>query len=158
MDVQIIAIGQKMPGWVNDGYQDFAKRLRGSVRLTLTEVPAIKRQKHSDLSKIKEDESAKLLGACPPANRCHRIALDPRGALWSTEQLADKLDSWLPTGKNVALLIGGPEGLSDSLLQTVDQRWSLSPLTFPHPLVRLILAEQIYRANSIITGHPYHRD
>jgi 23S rRNA (pseudouridine1915-N3)-methyltransferase len=85
------------------------------------------------------------------------IALDGRGRAWSTEELADTLASWLADGRDLALLVGGPEGLAEACIERADGIWSLSPLTFPHPLVRVILAEQLYRAWSILQGHPYHR-
>jgi 23S rRNA (pseudouridine1915-N3)-methyltransferase len=85
------------------------------------------------------------------------ITLDVKGKPWSTEQLSQQLDSWMMSGRDVSLLVGGPEGLSPACLQRAEQSWSLSPLTFPHPLVRIVVAEQLFRAWSILTNHPYHR-
>ncbi|HPY41824.1 MAG TPA: 23S rRNA (pseudouridine(1915)-N(3))-methyltransferase RlmH, partial [Thiolinea sp.] len=109
----------------------------------------------SDLKRICELEGEKLLAAIPAGSLV--IALDVLGKPWSTEQLSSQLDQWLASGQDVALLVGGPEGLSKACLQRSDQKWSLSALTFPHPLVRIIVAEQLFRAWSILSNHPYHR-
>jgi 23S rRNA (pseudouridine1915-N3)-methyltransferase len=101
------------------------------------------------------DEGERMLKAIPRG--CRVLALDVRGKEWSTEQLTGKLDEWMAGGRDIALLVGGPEGLAESCLQRADGRWSLSPLTMPHPLVRVVLADQLYRAWSIMRNHPYHR-
>ena len=119
------------------------------------EIGAERRGKNADIARIVRAEGERLLAAIPKTSRV--ISLDVQGRLWSTEQLADRLNGWLGEGRDIALLVGGPDGLASNCLEVSDERWSLSPLTFPHPLVRVILAEQIYRAWSILTGHPYHR-
>lgn len=144
-----------MPAWVDAGYREYAQRMTGQCSLVLREVSAEKRTKNSDTVRICEKESQKLFDAVP-ANT-HRIALDVEGKSWSTEQLAKQMENWMMSGQDVSLFVGGPEGLSSSVLGRVDQKWSLSPLTFPHPLVRVVVAEQLYRAWSLTQNHPYHR-
>ncbi len=158
MEIHLLAIGTKMPDWVNKGYAEYAGRLSGKsckARLLLKEIPAEKRVKNSDIKKLREKESGKLINAIPAGS--HIVALDVLGQPWSTEKLASHMENWMMSGKNIALLVGGPEGMTRECVQQADQVWSLSPLTFPHPLVRVILAEQLYRAWSITENHPYHR-
>lgn len=114
-----------------------------------------KRHKNADAAQLQRQEGAQLLGQVTP--RDHVVALEVNGKAWTTRQLADQIERWQLMGGNVALLIGGPDGLSEECRQRANQQWSLSPLTLPHPLVRVILAEQIYRAWSVVKGHPYHR-
>ena len=144
-----------MPSWVSEGYQEYAKRLPRECRLQLIEVPLSKRHKSLTAAQAKQQEGNALLAALP--KDCTVIALDVAGKSWSTEDLARNLDDWLGSGRDVALLVGGPDGLSPSCLERADRRWSLSALTYPHPLVRIVLAEQLYRAWTLNTGHPYHR-
>jgi 23S rRNA (pseudouridine1915-N3)-methyltransferase len=155
MQIHLIAIGTRMPRWVVEGYQEYAKRLPHECALRLVEVTAAPRGKHADVPKILRDECLRMLSTIPHGSRA--VALDVRGQAWSTEQLALQLSGWLRDGKDVALLIGGPEGLAPECLARAERRWSLSPLTLPHPLVRVVVAEQIYRAWSLLSGHPYHR-
>lgn len=155
MKIRILTITQKSPGWIQQGYADYAKRLPASCALELVEIPAEKRTNNSDLARIKEKEGQKLLATIHPNH--YVIALDKDGIAFSSEQLAKELDDWLHLGTNIDLLIGGPEGLSDACLQKAKKKWSLSNLTFPHILVKLILSEQIYRAWSILNNTPYHR-
>ena len=155
MKIHLIAIGTKMPSWVTQAYQEYASRMPRECQLVLKEIPAEKRTKNSDLNKIKIKEADKLLDAIP-AN-CSIVALDVKGRSWSTEKLADNLENWMMSGRDIALLVGGPEGLTSDVRQKADQLWSLSALTFPHSLVRVLLSEQLYRAWSITANHPYHR-
>jgi 23S rRNA (pseudouridine1915-N3)-methyltransferase len=155
MIIRILAIGNKMPSWVNEGFQDYVKRFTSGCSLELYEIPAEKRSKNVDIPRIVERESEKLLAAVKPTH--HVIALDVKGLAWTTQQLAEELKTWQTDGRHVDLLIGGPDGLSKTCLQKVHGKWSLSSLTLPHPLVRIILAEQLYRAVSILQNHPYHR-
>jgi len=155
MKIYIIAIGTKMPSWVTQAYQDYAQRMPRECQLVLKEISAEKRTKNSDLNKIKIKEAEKLMAAIP--RNCHVVALDVQGKQWSTEALADHLNTWMMSGRDIALLVGGPEGLTHEVRRQVKQLWSLSALTFPHPLVRVVLAEQLYRAWSITANHPYHR-
>jgi 23S rRNA (pseudouridine1915-N3)-methyltransferase len=155
MILRILAIGTKMPGWVNEGFNDYLKRFTPTCSVELCEIPAEKRTKNTDTARIIERESEKLLAAIKPGNQV--IVLDVKGQAWSTEQLAMQMKNWQTSGRHIDLLIGGPDGLSQPCLQQADTKWSLSPLTLPHPLVRIILVEQLYRAMSILQNHPYHR-
>ncbi|MDZ7662236.1 23S rRNA (pseudouridine(1915)-N(3))-methyltransferase RlmH [Thiohalophilus sp.] len=155
MQIHLLAVGSKMPGWVQDGYAEYARRMPPECRLNLVEVPLAKRGKTSAVEQLKQQEGEKLLAAVPKSAAVW--ALDSQGQSWSTEQLAGQLSDWLQGGQDVALLIGGPDGLSRDCLQQVSGHWSLSPLTLPHPLVRIIVAEQLYRAMSILKHHPYHK-
>lgn len=150
-----MVIGTKMPDWVSKGYAEYASRLTGKVQLLLHEIPAEKRTKNSDIKRLCKKESAKLLKAIPSG--CHVVALDVLGQSWHTEKLAAQMENWMMSGRDVALLVGGPEGMTRECVACADQVWSLSPLTFPHPLVRVLLSEQLYRAWSITENHPYHR-
>lgn len=155
MKVRLIAIGERMPDWVDTGVAEYAKRLSGEIRLEIIEVAAGKRGKNSDLVRIREAEGERMIAALRPDDRV--VALDLRGKMQSTESLAAELQRTLPEGRDVALLVGGPEGLADCALARAKERWSLSALTLPHPLVRIVVAEQVYRCWSLLRGHPYHR-
>lgn len=155
MKIRLLAVGTGMPEWVETGYRDYAKRLCRDVQLELVEIPAGHRGKSADVQRLTEREGEALLGAVREGDRL--LAMDVRGKIWSTEQLSTQMQLWLMSGQNICLAIGGPEGLSPRVLEAAQERWSLSPLTLPHPLVRVILAEQLYRAWTLIHGHPYHR-
>lgn len=144
-----------MPDWVGQAFQDYAKRLGSELQLYLHEVSPEKRGKRADIKRIQQKEGERMLQAIPPG--CEVIALDREGQMQSTEQLADRLQQWLAAGQDLAILIGGPEGLAAACLQRASWRLSFSTMTFPHPLVRIILVEQIYRAYSILKHHPYHK-
>jgi len=155
MRIRLLTITHKSPAWIQEGYLEYSKRLPPHCALELIEIPAEKRSTNADLKRITAQEGEKMLSLIKPTHRV--IALDIKGKLWSTEELADQLRHWQQDGRNIDLLIGGPEGLAPACLEKAELRWSLSPLTFPHILVKLILAEQIYRAWSILQQHPYHR-
>jgi len=155
MNIHLIAVGEKMPRWVQDGYGEYAKRLPAECALKLVEIAPGKRGKNADIARAMRDEGERMLAAIPKGARV--IALEVNGREWATEQLATQLEGWLAGGQDIALLVGGPEGLTGDCRRRADQLWSLSPLTLPHPLVRVLLAEQLYRAWSILRGHPYHR-
>ena len=155
MNIHLLAVGNKMPDWVTQGYQEYATRLPAKCALVLKEISSEKRLKNSNLVAIVEKESLKIKSAIP--GNCRVVALDVKGQSWSTEKLANRMQDWMMGGQDIALIIGGPDGLSNELLSMADEKWSLSALTFPHPLVRVILAEQIYRAFTITENHPYHR-
>ncbi|MDX1657138.1 MAG: 23S rRNA (pseudouridine(1915)-N(3))-methyltransferase RlmH [Candidatus Competibacteraceae bacterium] len=155
MRIHLIAVGNRMPRWVQQGYADYAARLPRECILNLVEIPPGRRGKNADTARILREEGGRILQGIP--GDCRVIALEVRGRAWSTEELAGRLDGWLMSGRDLALLVGGPEGLDDSARARADTLWSLSPLTLPHPLVRVIVAEQLYRAWSILTNHPYHR-
>lgn len=155
MRIRLLAVGTRMPGWVDEGFADYAKRLSGDISLELVEITAGKRLKATDLARVKEQEGEALLSALRPQERV--IALDVLGRSLATEDLAATLKDWQVDGRPAALLVGGPEGLSKAALDRADEKWSLSRLTLPHPLVRIVVAEQVYRAWSLLKGHPYHR-
>lgn len=155
MKIRLLSITHKSPDWIQTGYEDYAKRLPVSCSLEIIEIPAEKRTANADLRRITDREGEKMLAAIKPNHRV--IALDVKGKLWTTEQLAENIITWQQDGRNIDLLVGGPEGLAPTCLEKAEIKWSLSPLTFPHIIVRLIVAEQIYRAWSITQGHPYHR-
>jgi 23S rRNA (pseudouridine1915-N3)-methyltransferase len=155
MKIRLLTITHKSPAWIQAGYSDYAKRLPPSCMLELVEIPAEKRTANADLKRITEREGEKMLAAIKPGN--HVIALDKEGKHWTSEQLSSQLGNWLQSGKNIDVLVGGPEGLAPACLQLAKESWSLSALTFPHLIVRLIVAEQIYRAYSILQNSPYHR-
>jgi len=155
MQINLITVGSRMPGWVQQGYDEYAKRLPRECELVLKEVAPGKRGKNSDVARIVKDEGDRMQAAIPQG--AHIVTLDMPGKPWTTPELALAMQRWMACGQNVALLIGGPEGLSDSAKQLARESWSLSRLTFPHPLVRIVVAEQLYRAWSIIHNHPYHR-
>ncbi len=155
MQIHLIAVGNRMPSWVKQGYEEYAVRLPHECRLNLVEIPPVKRTKGADINRIMEQEGARTLEAIPVG--CLVIALEVQGKAWSTENLSTQMESWMQEGVDVALLIGGPEGLSQACRERASQLWSLSPLTLPHPMVRVLLAEQLYRAWSILKNMPYHR-
>ncbi len=155
MQIHLIAVGQKMPRWVEEGYGEYAKRMPAECSLRLHEIPAGKRGKGADIARLTRIEGEKMAAAIPKG--AWVVALEVTGKPWSTEQLSARLDSWLSGGHDIALLVGGPEGIEPALSARADEKWSLSPLTLPHPLVRVLLSEQLYRAWSILKGHPYHR-
>lgn len=144
-----------MPAWVAEGYLEYARRMPPDCRLELTEIPARQRGRNADIERILQQEGKKLLASVPRGSRL--MALDVAGKAWNTGQLAQQLGNWMQQGSDLTLLVGGPEGLHRDCLEAASLHWSLSPLTFPHPLVRVIVAEQLYRAVSLLRGHPYHR-
>lgn len=155
MNIHLIAVGEKMPNWVNQGYQEYAKRMPSECSLKLVEIAPGKRGKNADITRAMRDEGVKMLNAIPKG--AFVIAMEVKGKEWSTEQLSQQMDNWMSSGRDIVLLVGGPEGLAQEALAKADQKWSLSPLTLPHPLVRVVVAEQLYRALSILRNHPYHR-
>jgi 23S rRNA (pseudouridine1915-N3)-methyltransferase len=155
MNIHFICIGNRMPRWVQEGYAEYAKRMPAECRLRLEEIVPGRRGKGADIPRAVREEGERMLAAIP--KDCRVVALDVEGKGWSTEQLAGQLNGWMGEGRDIALLVGGPEGLAEACLQRAEGRWSLSPLTLPHPLVRVVVAEQLYRAMSVLRGHPYHR-
>ena len=125
------------------------------LALDLVEIPMAHRGKNPDISRLMQQEAEAILGATGEKDRV--VALEVGGKAWSTEKLAQQLEGWQLDGRDVSFLVGGPDGLHKSCRARADQQWSLSPLTLPHPLVRILLAEQLYRAWSITRNHPYHR-
>lgn len=156
MRLVLLAIGQKMPAWVTTGFDEYAKRLPPHLKLDLIERPASAWASRGDIVRSVREEADALRAAIPKG--AWVVALDEKGSAWSTIQLSERLQAWQQTGRDIVLLVGGPDGIDAGLRDTADQRWSLSPLTLPHPLVRVLVAEQLYRAWSILANHPYHRE
>ncbi len=155
MRIHLLSVGRRMPAWVEQGFREYTKRLPRECALQLVEIDPVARGKGVDAARALTAEGERLLRAIPKSARV--IALDVGGQPYSTQALADTLAHWLASGQDIALLVGGADGLAPECLARADHRWSLSSLTFPHPLVRVILAEQIYRTWTLIQGHPYHR-
>ncbi|GKX53261.1 23S rRNA (pseudouridine(1915)-N(3))-methyltransferase RlmH [Budvicia aquatica] len=156
MKLQLIAVGTKMPDWVQTGFTEYMRRFPKDMPFELVEIPAGKRGKNADIKRILEKEGELMLAAIGKGNRI--VTLDIPGKPWETPVLAQQLEIWKQDGRDVSLLIGGPEGLAPACKSAAEQSWSLSPLTLPHPLVRVLVAESLYRAWSITTNHPYHRE
>ena len=145
-----------MPSWVSTGVDEFIRRFPSDMPVSFTEIPAGKRGKNADIKRILEKEGEQMLAAIPKGNRI--VTLEVTGKPWDTPTLAKQLDNWKMDGRDVSLLIGGPEGLAPECIATSEQKWSLSALTLPHPLVRIILTESLYRAWSVTQNHPYHHE
>ena len=154
LKIELIAVGTKPPAWVVEGIDQYVSRLKRECSFTITEIKTAERKKQS-VNSLKSDEGRKILDAIAASARV--IAMDRSGKNWSTEELAGKLESWSQQTNHFVFLIGGPDGLVDECLARADEKWSLSNLTFPHFLVRVMLAEQIYRALMVNAGHPYHK-
>ena len=155
MRIKLIAVGTRMPQWVQQGYVEYAQRMPNLCQLELVEIPAKKRGKNADTTRILRDEAVALQAAISAGSIV--IALDRKGKHIDTQSLADHLQNWIDDSQDVAILIGGPEGIDPNYLNTVERKWSLSAMTFAHPVVRVMLAEQLYRAWSINANLPYHR-
>lgn len=155
MRIKLITVGTKMPAWVEAGYHDYHKRLPRDCQVELVELPLGNRGKNADIKRAMADEGRAMLAAIPKGDKV--LVLDVKGKPWSTEQLAERMADWRMQGCNYSLLIGGPDGLAPECLALADAKWSLSALTLPHPLVRIVLIEQLYRACTILSNHPYHK-
>lgn len=155
MRLGILAVGGKMPAWVNEGVKEYEKRLPRELKISWRDIPLARRGRDTSPEKLCATEGEQLLKAIPAGDRV--IALDVKGRRVSTEDLAARLKDWQMSGDSVSFVIGGPDGLSPACLERADMRWSLSDLTLPHPLVRVLLVEQLYRAWTITANHPYHR-
>ena len=154
MKLYVVAVGQRMPAWVEAGYSEYAARMPREARVELKAIKPAARG--GALKRAIEDEGARLLAAVPRG--CLKVALDERGSLIATTELARRISRWRETGHDIAFIVGGADGLADSVKQAATFTWSLSPLTLPHGLARVLLAEQLYRAVSILHNHPYHRE
>lgn len=155
MKARLIAVGENPPGWVAEGFGEYQKRLSHWLPLDLVEVAPGMRGKGRDAARAMADEGGRVQAALP--RNAWVVALDGRGKSHTSEDLAQRLEHWRQQGRDLAFLIGGPEGHAPDVLAAADERWSLGPLTLPHMLVRLVLAEQLYRACSLLANHPYHR-
>lgn len=157
MKLQLVTVGTKMPDWVQTGSIDYLHRFPKDMPFELSEISAGKRGKNSNIKRILEKEGEQMLAAVGKGNRI--VTLNIHGTAWETPQLAQQLERWRrQDGRNVSLLIGGPEGPAPACKAAAEQSWSLSPLTLLHPLVRVLVAESLYRVWSIPTNHPYHRE
>ena len=156
MQIHLVAAGSRRPRWEQQGYEEYSKRLPRECRLVLREIPLARPAGRSNVQRRREDEGARMLKALPP--RARVLGLDEAGRQYSSRELARQLRGWLADGRDVALLVGGPDGLAGDCKAAAESLWSLSYLTLPHGLVRILLAEQLYRAWSILQQHPYHRD
>ncbi len=155
MKARLIAVGEGAPTWVATGFAEYRKRLSHWLPLDLVEITPGIRGKGRDAMRATQDEGARVLAALPKNGLV--VALDGRGKPHTSEQLAQRLEFWRAQGRDLAFLIGGPEGHAAEVLATASESWSLGPLTLPHMLVRLVVAEQLYRAASMLANHPYHR-
>ena len=159
MRLTIVAVGNRMPAWVTAGYDEYSRRMPPEARISLVEVkPEARPGKppgESQVRAIMEAEARRIEQAIPQG--CQRVVLDERGRGCTTRELASRIEDWRMDGRDAAFIIGGADGTSDGLRKSATWLWSLSALTLPHPLVRVLLVEQLYRAVSIIGGHPYHR-
>lgn len=155
MRLLVVAVGQRQPAWARDAYHEFAKRFPPEFRLELIEVKAEPRNGGKTPAQMMAAEAARLSAATP--QRVRRVALDERGTRLTSVQLAERLRTWRGDGHDVALWIGGPDGLDAALRSSADESLRLSDLTLPHALARVLLAEALYRAWSVLSGHPYHR-
>lgn len=158
MKLRILSVGHKMPEWIQIGFAEYFKRIQPMMSVELIEIAPAKRSKNpsdAEISKYKDSEGINILAAKHPKERLW--VLEVTGKMLSTEKLANKLEVAMQDGTDIALVIGGADGVSAEVLAQADFKWSLSDLTLPHPLVRVVLMEQLYRAMSIIHNHPYHR-
>jgi 23S rRNA (pseudouridine1915-N3)-methyltransferase len=154
--IRLIAVGERMPRWVDEVVADYTQRLAGTLKVSLVEVPAGQRSSRGDPAQAMQLEAQRILALIRPQEFV--LALDERGMQMSTRELATWLSGRMHDGRDLALVIGGPDGMGAEVLARADQKLSLSRLTLPHPLVRVVLAEQLYRAHTVLSGHPYHRD
>lgn len=160
MKFHVVAVGHRMPAWIKAGFEEYARRMPRDARLVLTEIKPESRGDAApgaqSVERMLQAEHRRILVALPAG--CHKVVLDERGKSFPTRQLADSISRWREAGRDIAFIIGGADGISGALKQEADMLWSLSPLTLPHALVRVVLAEQLYRAISILNHHPYHRE
>ena len=156
MKFLVVAVGHRMPAWVDAGFEEYAKRMPRDAPLRLVEVKAEPRAEQEAVDRITEAEAKRIAAAVPKG--ALTVVLDERGKACTTRELARRMESWQADGRDVAFVIGGADGLAQDLRRDADWLWSLSPLTLPHGLVRVVVAEQLYRAWSILKNHPYHRD
>jgi 23S rRNA (pseudouridine1915-N3)-methyltransferase len=153
--LSLITASNRQPSWVDAGTEEYSKRLRGRCTLEIKTVPLARRTASLPVERAVADEGERMLASLPAA--AHIVTLLEDGKAWSTRELAAKLEAWMQRGAPVAFLVGGPDGLSSACVRRANERWSLSKLTLPHGLVRVVVAEALYRAWSLAENHPYHR-
>ena len=156
MKLIIISVGHKMPEWIKAGFNEYTKRMPREAKIALLEIKPEPRSTGKTTAQIMESEAQRILAALP--QNCLRIALDERGLQPTTKQLAAQMRDWMSAGRDVVFIIGGADGLHESVKQAAQQLLALSALTLPHAFVRVLLAEQLYRAHSLMHNHPYHRE
>jgi 23S rRNA (pseudouridine1915-N3)-methyltransferase len=156
MKLLIVSVGHKMPGWITAGFNEYVKRMPREAQIVLQEIKPEPRTTGKTTAQIMEIEAQRIAAALP--QNCRRIALDEHGAQPTTKQLATQMQDWMREGCDVAFIIGGADGLHSSVKQSAQQMMALSALTLPHAFVRVLLAEQLYRAHSLMHNHPYHRE
>jgi 23S rRNA (pseudouridine1915-N3)-methyltransferase len=155
MRVALVAVGQRMPGWVKEGFEDYVRRLRPRLPLNLVEIPAAKRGS-GETQRAMAEEGRKLLASTRPDD--YVVVLDERGTARNSQGLSRWLGDRLQDGRDLVFLVGGADGFAPEVVQRANEKWSLTPLTLPHALVRVVFAEQLYRAVTLLDGHPYHRE
>ena len=156
MKVFIIAVGNKMPNWIQQGFNEYIKRLPHEISIQLIEIKPEKRSSGKTVEQLLYSESERILAALPSG--CRMIVLDGRGHQWTTLEFSQVIKQWLLDSNAIAFVIGGADGLHPNLKRTAHKTFALSHLTLPHAMVRVVLAEQLYRAVSVLQGHPYHRN
>lgn len=156
MQCNLYVVGEKMPNWCVLACDDYLTRLKHHFKCKLIEIPTALRQKSASIALCKETEGNKILQKIAPHQ--HVIAMDVLGKTFSTLALSKEISNWKQSGQEIVFIIGGPDGLSPACLERANERWSLSALTFPHALARVMLLEQLYRGASILANHPYHRE
>ncbi len=156
MKLLILAVGNKMPSWITEGFNEYAKRMPREAKIELIEIKPEARSSGKTAGQIMEAEALRIKAALPPSALC--IALDERGATPTTKQLSQQMQDWMQQGRDVAFVIGGADGLHESIKHQAKHLMALSALTLPHGMVRVLLAEQLYRAHSLLKNHPYHRE
>lgn len=156
MKFLLISVGHKVPDWVSSGFNEYAKRMPREARIELIEIKPEPRASGKTAPQILAAEAQRISAALPP--NCLSIALDERGAAWTTRQLSEKMGGWMHEGRDVAFIVGGADGLHDSIKSGAREMLALSAMTLPHAMVRVLLAEQLYRAHSLLHNHPYHRE
>lgn len=156
MKLLILAVGNRMPSWITEGFNEYAKRMPREAAISLIEIKPEPRSSGKTAAQIMESEAQRIRAALPASALC--IALDERGATPTTKQLSQQMQDWMQQGRDVAFVIGGADGLHESLKHRAQQLMALSALTLPHGMVRVLLAEQLYRAHSLLHNHPYHRE
>ena len=155
MRLTIVALGHRMPAWTTAAVAEYAKRIPREFGFRLVELKPAPRDRGRTVAQLLAEEAQRVVEVCAGARV---IALDERGAAWTTRQLADRLSRWRDQGADIAFVIGSADGLDAAVKQRADALFALSALTLPHALVRVVLVEQVYRAASLLTGHPYHRE
>ncbi|MGC2459343.1 MAG: 23S rRNA (pseudouridine(1915)-N(3))-methyltransferase RlmH [Gallionellaceae bacterium] len=156
MKLLVAAVGHRMPEWIATGFNEYAKRMPREARIELIEIKPEPRTTGKTTVQIMEAEAQRILAAIP--QNALNVVLDERGANWTTRRLSEQMRLWMNEGRDVAFIIGGADGLDESVKNRADQLLALSAMTLPHAMVRVLLAEQIYRAYSLLHSHPYHRE